>query len=655
MPPGPTPGEPAGRDLQAELDAERAATDHWRRVARQRTAAFAELRHRPSVRGLLAIERRLQPVRRPIVAASVSLRARVDRLTLAAAVFGRRPEQRLSELQSALGLLPAPVAELGRVVLVVVGSHAPAALAVEATWSGEDGEPGVEVVVVEPSGDIVASVRRAIATTDEELVAVVLGTTEAIDTSWLARLVAAVGDDVVAATPVLVHPRRPRSHATPHDGRVRAAGLTFDVTADGVPHVLAAGAGTVPEPAGPVRDVDAASAGCFLVDRAAYDGAGGLARGDDLDVAVVELSSRLRARGGRTVVVPGAVMLDRRPVRSKRDLRGPIDPDGPAWARAIDRSGPTLLRSVRPLDGDALRFTLTVAAPSDKVARRWGDWHLAEGLAGGLRRLGHEVRVQTAAHADDPAGRVADVHVVLRGLQPVRRTSGQRHALWIISHPESIDDDELDAADLVLVASPRFARHLRDRTNTPVSVLLQATDPRRFVPRPVNPAFHHPVTVVAKTRDVLRPAVADALSVGIRPAIYGGGWRDLVDPRLVVADHVDNEQLPLVYASADVVLNDHWRTMQAWGFVSNRLFDVVACGTPVISDPVEGIAELFGGTVLEYRTPEELRLFVDRILADPAGARARVERGREIVRAGHTFDHRAGELVAAIRRCAGSE
>lgn len=343
-------------------------------------------------------------------------------------------------------------------------------------------------------------------------------------------------------------------------------------------------------------------------------------------------------------------MVDHRPVRSRRDLRGPADPAGPAWRAAIDRSGPALLRAARPLAGDSLRFVLTIAAPSAKVAARWGDWHLAEGLAAGLRRLGHDVRLQTADRSDEPAGRACDVHLVLRGLQPVRRSVGQRHVLWIISHPESIEDEELEAADLVLVASTRFADHLASRTTTPVEVLLQATDQHHFFPRPVDPTHQHPVTVVAKTRDVLRPAVADALSVGLRPAIYGGGWRQLVDPALVVTDHVDNEQLPIVYSSAGVVLNDHWRTMQAWGFVSNRLFDVLACGTPVISDPVSGMCELFDGAVLEYHDPAELRSLADQVLADPVAARIRAQSGRDAVLARHTFDRRAEEMLDALAR-----
>jgi glycosyltransferase involved in cell wall biosynthesis len=384
----------------------------------------------------------------------------------------------------------------------------------------------------------------------------------------------------------------------------------------------------MPHPEGAVTDVDAGSGAAIVVERSAYEAAGGLSAADDLDAAVVELCARLREQGGRVVLAPGAVVVDHRPVQARRELALAVDPSGPGWAAAVARSGAVLRRVADPRARPPLRFALTVAAPSAKVATRWGDWHLAQALAASLRRCGSEVRVQTADRADDLAGRACDVHVVLRGLRPVSRTVGQGHVLWIVSHPETIDDDELDAADLVLVASPRFADHLRHRTGTPVEVMLQATDHRRFRPLPVDPA----------------------LGAGLRPRIYGGGWRGLVDPALVVADYIDNDVLATVYSSARVVLNDHWPTMRAWGFVSNRLFDVLACGTPVISDPVEGMEELFDGAVREYHTPSELRAQVEEVLADPAAARERAEGGRKVVLANHTFDHRAQQLVDALRR-----
>jgi spore maturation protein CgeB len=143
----------------------------------------------------------------------------------------------------------------------------------------------------------------------------------------------------------------------------------------------------------------------------------------------------------------------------------------------------------------------------------------------------------------------------------------------------------------------------------------------------------------------MRPIVRDALAMGIRPAIYGGGWRGLVDPSLVIADHVDNDALPVVYRSAGVVLNDHWDTMRAWGFVSNRLFDVLACGTPVISDHLPEIEELFDGAVPTYSFATDLGDLVREALADAANARAVAARGRAAVLAQHTFDHRARLLL----------
>jgi spore maturation protein CgeB len=257
--------------------------------------------------------------------------------------------------------------------------------------------------------------------------------------------------------------------------------------------------------------------------------------------------------------------------------------------------------------------------------------------------------VRTLAESTEPAALAADVHVVLRGLSPVPRTPGRVHVLWVISHPEDLDPWEWDDADLVVVASRAFAEDLRTRTATPVEVLLQATDAHRFRPLPVDPAHRHDLTVVGKSRDVLRPMVADALAAGLRPAIYGSGWEHLVDPALVVTDHVDNPDLPRIYASATVVLNDHWDTMRAWGFVSNRVFDVLACGTPLVSDPLPELTELFGDLVPTWRNPAELAAAVEAARTDPE-ARERAARARDLVLAAHTFDHRAGELLDHLRR-----
>jgi hypothetical protein len=504
---------------------------------------------------------------------------------------------------------------------------------------------------------LVPSVELGIADT-AELICFLPDSSTGAEPGWLDRLVAAVdGTGVVAAAPLVVHPIRPATRATPHDGRVRALGVSLAVESEApVLHANDAGASAAELAGTPPLPVAGATGAGLVVDRRAYDAAISAADdtfaayADDLDVAMFALCRLLTEAGGAIAAVPDALVVDAREVRTRAELVEPVAPGSPAWRAYVERHGPALMRAVSPLPEGGLRVAITVAAPSEKVAPRWGDWHLADAFARALRRRGHVVRVQTLDHADDLAGRACDVHCVVRGLAPVRRTPGQAHVLWIISHPEDVTTEECDAADLVLVASHRFADALRLRTSTPVEVMLQATDPTRFRPVAPEPEHAHDVAIVAKSRGVFRTAVADAVAEGLRPAIYGSGWEPFVDPALVVSTHVANEELPVVYSSVGVLLNDHWQSMHAWGFASNRLFDALACETPVISDDLAEIMELFDGTVLTYHDAHELRAHVDAVLADPISALARAARGREIVTARHTFDHRAAEFLDALVR-----
>jgi hypothetical protein len=505
--------------------------------------------------------------------------------------------------------------------------------------------------VVIGRGETAAGAAARAAGHESDLLCFQLASTTALEPCWQARLAAAIdGAAVVAAAPTVVHPLRPAARATPHDGRVRARGVSL-AAADGAPVVLANDAGAIPAPrAAEPRPVDGASAAGLLVDRRAYEAAGGMPESADADIAVFELCRRLRARGGGVVALADAVVVDARPVPARRALGEPVATDTEAWRTYVEARGPELLRAASPLPPGTLRIVFTVAAPSVKVAPRWGDWHLAQSFARSLRKLGHVVRVQSFDHADDLAARACDVHVVVRGLRRVRRTPGQAHVLWVISHPESVTGEECDDADLVLVASSRFADELRAHTSTPVEVMLQATDTDRFHPVPAAPEHAHDVAVVAKSRDVFRPAVAAAVAEGLRPAIYGSGWEPFVDRELLVRDYVANDELPVVYSSVGVLLNDQWETMQAWGFVSNRVFDALACEAPVISEDLPEIAELFDGAVLTFRDSRELRALTDAVLADRSAARARAAQGRALVEARHTFDHRAAQLLDALSR-----
>ena len=651
---GTSEADDRGRDVTA-----RAEADHWRELAVEREAAMRALSHRPLVRVAVGVDRRFLPTARRLRAGKDRARLAYRRIEVAAAGLRFRPARRRRAAglaRQAARLDPAPGHASVSVIAFAVGG--------DASWQRNVGlrpelvlvggspahlEPGDHVRVLAEGCSSTAALALGAAAATSDLLCFVLAPPEGLGPGWLARLAESVTGDVVAATPTLVHPARRWWHTTEHDQLVRSEGLDVALDATGALVATARAAGAAVDVRRPHQDVSAAPLHCLVVDRAAYLTAGGLTGTDDLGVAAVDLCARLLQRDGRVVHVPESVVFDHRSVGARSELHQPIDPQGSAWHDFVDQYGRTALgepggRRPRP------RWVITTAVPSARLAPRWGDWHLAEGLAGALRRLGHDVVVQTLDQADSLPSRSSDLHLVLHGLAPVRRTPGQRHLVWVVSHPESFDLSESDAADLVLVASAPFAADLAARSSTPVEVFLQATDSQRFRPCPPVLEHQHPVTIVAKTRNVLRPVVEDALAAGLRPAIYGSGWSDLVDSSLVVSDHVANEVLPAVYSSAGVVLNDHWDTMGAWGFVSNRIFDVLACGAPIISDEVPGIHDLFGAAVPTYRTSAELGALVRAALDDPEAARALAALGRAVVLAHHTFDHRARQLLDLLEQ-----
>ncbi|NJK89681.1 MAG: glycosyltransferase family 1 protein [Myxococcales bacterium] len=211
-------------------------------------------------------------------------------------------------------------------------------------------------------------------------------------------------------------------------------------------------------------------------------------------------------------------------------------------------------------------------------------------------------------------------------------------------------DDELASHDHVFVASTHYARRLAARLpGAPVEPLLQAYDAARFFPDPSAGANGHDVLFVGNSRTVPRPIVADAVRAKLPLAIYGGKWERFVPAKHLRGAYVDNVNLRLQYSSAKVVLNDHWPDMRREGFLSNRLFEAAACGACVITDPVLGLEEIFGGSVLHYLDTADLARLVRGLLADEARRRSLGEAARRAVER-HTFDERARVLERIIRK-----
>jgi glycosyltransferase involved in cell wall biosynthesis len=313
--------------------------------------------------------------------------------------------------------------------------------------------------------------------------------------------------------------------------------------------------------------------------------------------------------------------------------------------------GPRAAQIARLIEAERskLRIAITICPPGVDVMERWGDTHFARQLAAALRRRGFrpDVRIRPDWHRTAPP---PDVVIHLRGLEAYHPQPGPLNLLWVISHPETVTEEECEQYDAVFVASAQFSADLAARVSAPVHTMLQAADPDVFRYGPADPARRSEVLFVGNSRLPVRQVPRWLLELEAPLTIYGARWDELDERRFVRGDFVANEDLHALYRAADIVVNDHWADMRSHGFISNRVFDALACGAFIISDHVDAIPDVFGEAVPTFSDKAELAAVLARFQADPVERAERALTGRRIVLDGHTFDARAEQIGRVVER-----
>lgn len=290
------------------------------------------------------------------------------------------------------------------------------------------------------------------------------------------------------------------------------------------------------------------------------------------------------------------------------------------------------------------RWSILIGVPSFGQAGEWGDFHYARGLQRGLAGPDRLVRLAFLPQWREALGRQTSTAVHLFGLSPYTVPDHQRAALWILSHPELVEELDLDQYDLVLSASERFADRLRGSTTARVETMLQGAD---LVAMSRNePPVEHPLLVVANSRLQRRSCVEVPAAAGLPFDLHGERWsRSLLPAGTEARPLIPYAELARHYRGAEAVVNDHWPDMRELGFVANRIFDVLAAGGICLTDDVPGLPEDVAEHVLVWSDPDSLRAAVESLRSDPAAAAARREAGRAAVHANHGLSHRAARLV----------
>lgn len=483
-----------------------------------------------------------------------------------------------------------------------------------------------------------------------------------LEPGWLRRMAAALDETGAGAVGarLLIPPGGVPSGSTVPPLTVVHIGIEFNPV-DGYPEPIEIGLGMDPlDPATSGRMLRAAaSEACLMVRRSTIEDVGVPLAAADQDVPV-ELCLRIRAHGLPIFVEGDAVLWHRGALRERKPHRERTA-DSPG--SLVERWGPRLYRSVLldRLSGEGrwsdvpLRVGITLTRDDESAG--FGDWYTAHELGDALERIGWDVRYlerfENRWYAD-----AADCDVLVSLLPQLDLFRIPRHVIsvaWIRNWTEEWTAlSWFSNYDLVLTSSER-SRHIVEAQSAKVArVFPIATNPRRFYPRPRTPELRTDAVFTGSNWGAER-GVAGGLAELARTrtvGLHGRGWEEHPALGPIAKGLAAYDDLPDIYASTDVAIDDAAISTKPYGSMNSRVFDALATGTIVVTDNEIGARELFDDEFPTWTDDVDLVTTVNRLIDEPRRRDQLVERYRRIVLERHTYDHRARELREILREWA---
>jgi len=377
----------------------------------------------------------------------------------------------------------------------------------------------------------------------------------------------------------------------------------------------------------------------------------------------LDLAMACRERGRGIQVCPASVVLFR-PGEEKDAAAG--DPLAPAvppkWVSPIGRDmwrekveGRAPFWSARPL-------TIAMAVTENHPRSLYGDYFVASAMGKALSRFGYRVVFfpeRPISHWDSISSLV-DVLLVFRhdfDLDRVARLPNLIRIAWIRGYVEEWRSRPwFRDYDLVLATSEKAL----DRVMTGIDpgkrggVLPLAADTDLFHPGPPDPQYLSDLSFVGNVfdgdRDFCRVL---AVPPGTDFRFYGRLDLPSLWLRKYHRGVADHSEIPKIYNSSRVVLEDCTPMCRPWGCLNSRIFEAMACGACVLSNETPGLEELFGGGVTTYRDGSDFRRKLLDLLHDGEKRSAMGREARERIVAAHTYAHRAEEFRRILARFLG--
>ncbi|MBU4536085.1 MAG: glycosyltransferase [Euryarchaeota archaeon] len=324
------------------------------------------------------------------------------------------------------------------------------------------------------------------------------------------------------------------------------------------------------------------------------------------------------------------------------------------WLRRellMDKLNCNQLFSSKPLK---VAFVVTETGENSSA----GDYFTATSLGKSFQKFGWEIDYLSRTESEDwyKVDRDVDVLISLLDAYDIRKIRSKNNLLikiawprnWLsrwISYPDFMD------FDLVMATSETACRYIEEKTGMKTDLLPLATDPETFNPTVAGTEkwecdYCFTGSYWKDPREIVD--ILDPESLPYTFKLFGKNWDEFEKLKDYYEGFVNYQDMPRVYRSTSIVVDDANRVTKEYGSVNSRVFDAIASGVLVVTNGDLGAEETFNGILPVYKSQEELKNLLEYYLAHEEERKAKIDELQEFVLSQHTYDQRADKIKSCL-------
>lgn len=205
--------------------------------------------------------------------------------------------------------------------------------------------------------------------------------------------------------------------------------------------------------------------------------------------------------------------------------------------------------------------------------------------------------------------------------------------------------------DCFWCSSQRSADYVREKLFKPAIVVAIATNEERFTQAQPEPQYKSDYCFTGSfwkyPRDIAK--ILEPENLPYEFALYGYNWDKLEKFKPYYRGPLPYTEMPKVYASTKIVIDDANSVTKQWGSTNSRVFDALMAGALVVSNGELGNEESFGGLLPTFNSRESLENLLNQYLSNEDLRLAKVAELQQIVKEKHTYKNRANTVFATLR------